>query len=375
MPKIRLPAEWEAQDAILLTWPHAQSDWLPYLEEVQSLYEQLITCLLPKVSVILACPPDAMEGIVASLKQSKGIPLDVEKTDSGWVLRTHLASSCAPACWLYPVASNDTWARDHGPITVENAQGQPMLLDFQFNGWGNKFAATLDNAISLELHRQCAFGDTAIKTGSWVLEGGAIESDGRGTLLTTTQCLLNQNRNGPTSEEQVEAQLLDALGVERVLWLNNGYLAGDDTDSHIDTLARLAPNDTIVYVACDDPDDEHYRALSAMEEELKAFKTVQGAPYRLLPLPWPTAKYAADGERLPATYANFLITNGCVVVPTYGDAQDDQALHVVRRAFPDREVIGLDCSVLIEQHGSLHCITMQLPRGVLPQSMGWQCER
>jgi agmatine deiminase len=198
------------------------------------------------------------------------------------------------------------------------------------------------------------------------LEGGSIESDGCGTLLTTSQCLLNPNRNPDLNSEQIEKELRDTLGCQRILWLHHGHLLGDDTDAHVDTLARLAPNDTILYVVCDDPRDEHYPALSRMAEELAAFRTEAGQPYRLLPLPWPAARFDDDGQRLPATYANFLIINGAVLVPTYDDPQDAQALITVGAAFPDREIIGIDCSAIILQHGSLHCLTMQLPQGVLP---------
>jgi agmatine deiminase len=198
-----------------------------------------------------------------------------------------------------------------------------------------------------------------------MLEGGAIESDGAGTILTTTECLLNPNRNPHLQQREIEAQLGQLLGAQHFLWLEHGYLAGDDTDSHIDTLARLCPNDTIAYVFCDDPGDEHYAALQRMAEQLRTFRTADDRPYRLLPLPWPQACYGPSGERLPATYANFLIINGAVLVPTYDCAQDETALKVIAQAFPDRKIIGIDCSPLILQHGSLHCVTMQLPRGVL----------
>ncbi len=262
-----------------------------------------------------------------------------------------------PDKWDLP--TNDTWARDFGPITIEE-DGRPVLLDFTFTGWGGKFAAEKDNAVSRKLHAAGAFGTTPLRTVDLVLEGGSIESDGQGTLLTTTECLLNPNRNPHLSREQIEEQLKSELGVSTILWLEHGYLAGDDTDAHIDTLARLCPDKTIVYVACDDPADEHFAPLKAMEQELEQF-----AGYRLLPLPWPGAKYDSEGHRLPATYANYLVINGAVLVPTYNDPADSLALEVVGKAFPDREIIGIDCSTLILQHGSLHCITMQIPEGVV----------
>jgi agmatine deiminase len=259
----------------------------------------------------------------------------------------------------WDIPTNDTWARDFGPITIEE-NGVPVLLDFTFTGWGEKFAAEKDNAVNRKLLAAGAFGATALRTVDLILEGGSIESDGQGTLLTTTECLLNPNRNPHLSREQIEERLQTELGVKNILWLQHGHLIGDDTDAHIDTLARLCPDKTIVYVACDDPEDEHFASLKAMEKELEQF-----SGYRLLPLPWPGAKYDSAGQRLPATYANYLVINGAVLVPTYNDPADSEALEVIGKAFSDREIIGIDCSTLIRQHGSLHCITMQIPKGVI----------
>jgi agmatine deiminase len=264
---------------------------------------------------------------------------------------------------IFRIDSNDTWSRDFGPITVLQ-NGEPLLLDFGFNGWGLKFAANLDNRVTRQLREEGAFC-APLKTIGLILEGGSIESDGKGTILTTAECLLEPNRNPHLSQGEIEEALGELLGADRFLWLENGFLAGDDTDSHVDTLARLCPDDTIAYVRCDDPTDEHYPALSAMEEELGRFRSRAGAPYRLIPLPWPSPRFDAEGERLPATYANFLVINGTVLVPTYRDKNDAAALSAIGEAFPGRTIIGIDCLPLILQHGSLHCVTMQLPRGVL----------
>lgn len=340
----RLPAEWEAQDAIQLTWPHKDSDWCELLVGIELVYEQLVGLLCEAGQVLIAVPP----GNIAELKQRfdrLGYPLQ----------RIH----------LYPVASNDTWARDHGPITVLQ-DGKPLLLDFQFNGWGGKFAAELDNALTEELAQQNAYAGADIERQQMVLEGGAIESDGRGMLLTTKICLCNPNRNPRMDSAAIERALQQAFGVSKINWLCHGALIGDDTDSHIDTLARLCPDNTILYQACDDEQDEHYKELSLMAQELRQFSDAKGRPCRLLPLPWPEARYDPDdGHRLPATYANFLIFNQLVLVPAYNAPQDAEALKQVSQAFPDHRVIGLDCNMIIRQHGSLHCITMQLPRGVL----------
>ena len=255
---------------------------------------------------------------------------------------------------LYEVITNDTWARDHGGITVFE-DGRPVVCDFTFNGWGMKFAANFDNQITAQLFAQGVFEGYSYKNClKFVLEGGSIESDGKGTLLTTAECLLSDNRNN-LSREEVEIRLKQYFGVDQVLWLNHGYLAGDDTDSHVDTLARLCPNDVITYVQCDDEADEHYDELKKMKKELVDFRTLDGKPFHLIPLPMADAVFV-DGERLPATYANFLIMNKAVLVPVYDSPKDNMALQQLQKAFPDREVIGIDCNALIKQHGSLHCV-------------------
>ena len=263
-----------------------------------------------------------------------------------------------------PAPANDTWARDHGPITVDTADG-PALLDFRFNAWGDKFPWEKDDALNRHLANAGVFGKHPLQPVDFVLEGGSIESDGAGTLLTTSECLLTPSRNPSMDRTAIEQLLEEVLGVDRILWLNHGYLAGDDTDSHIDTLARFCAPDHICYVTCPDVADEHYSALAAMEEELQEFRQADGTPYRLTPLPWPDPIYDEDGERLPATYANFLIINGAVLLPVYDVPQDEEAVRIMAGIFPDREIIPIDCRPLIYQHGSLHCVTMQIPAGVV----------
>jgi len=336
----RFPAEWEEQDGVLLAWPHESTDWRLHLDLVEPVFAEIVR-EISRFERVLLVAPDEME--VERLLSNAGIDLANVR--------------------LFPMETNDTWARDFGPVTVAE-DGRPLLLDFGFNGWGLKFPADLDNLITGRLCQLGAFRAERQIVGL-IMEGGSLESDGSGTILTTAECLLSPNRNPHLSREEIEATLARELGADRILWLENGYLAGDDTDSHVDTLARLCPDDTIVYQSCDDPADEHYESLGAMAEELAAFRTRDGRPYRLLPLPWPEARFDEDGQRLPATYANFLVINRGVLVPTYRDKNDGAALAVIRSAFPDREVIGIDCSPLILQHGSLHCVTMQLPKGVL----------
>ncbi len=341
-----LPPEWAPQGAVQLTWPHAASDWAPILHEVEPVFVAIAAAIARFEPVVIACHDATVRAHVAGLLRAARVA----------ETRTR----------LYIAPANDTWARDHGPITVL-CRDEPTLLDFGFNGWGGKYPHELDDRITRTLHAQGAFGDTPIERVDLILEGGSIEVDGQGTLLTTERCLLAPTRNPRLARAQIEAQLAGLLGVTRFLWLKNGYLAGDDTDSHIDTLARLCDPDTIAYVSCDDPDDEHYAELKAMEAELVAFRTARGTPYRRVALPWPQPKLDADGARLPATYANFLILNGAVLVPTYRDPADAMAIERVRGCFPGRQIVGIDCLPLIGQHGSLHCVTMQLPAGTVPE--------
>jgi len=338
---VRLPAEWEPQDGILLAWPHEKTDWAAILPLVEPVFLQLAATISRYQQVLIAT---ADPNFLSNRLETFGATMS--------------------AITLVKSVFDDTWCRDFGPITVL-VDGLPRLQNFVFNGWGNKFYANQDNAVTRHLQQQHLFR-APVDDHSLVLEGGSIESDGCGTLLTTSQCLLNPNRNPDLNKEQIVENLRESLGCRRILWLDHGHLLGDDTDAHVDTLARLAPDDTILYVACDNPEDEHYPALKRMAKELAAFRTEAGLPYRLLPLPWPAARFDDDDQRLPATYANFLIINGAVLVPTYDDPQDAQALAAVGAAFPDREIIGIDCSAIILQHGSLHCLTMQLPQGVLP---------
>ncbi|WP_455674703.1 agmatine deiminase family protein [Phocaeicola sp.] len=342
MKNTYLPAEWHKQSLIQLTWPHKDTDWADMLEEVDVCFLNLAYEILERQNLIVVAPE----------------PLSIGD-------RIHAHGGNVKNLTVSAVKTNDTWARDHAFISMLKEDGTPLLLDFCFNGWGMKFAANYDNLINSKLYyeHQTLHGEYTYHR-NFVLEGGSIESDGKGTLLTTEQCLLAVNRNEMT-KEQIEAYLTEAFNLKQILWLKHGYLAGDDTDSHVDTLARLCPDDTIAYVQCTDRDDEHYEELAAMEEELKTFRTLDGKPYRLLPLPMADAIYDEDGERLPATYANFLIMNEAVLYPTYHQpANDARAKEVLAEAFPGREIVGIDCRTLIKQHGSLHCVTMQYPEGV-----------
>jgi agmatine/peptidylarginine deiminase len=317
----RLPAEWEPQSGVQLTWPHEATDWAPMLSEITDTYREMAREIERCERLLIVGPP-----------------------------------------------SNDTWARDHGFITLmPTTEGaSPLLLDFQFNGWGEKFPASLDNALNRRLYNEQRLKGQYVDHLDFVLEGGSIESDGCGTIFTTTCCLMAPHRNQPLTQQQIEQRLKDYLYADRVLWIDHGSLAGDDTDGHIDTLVRICPDNTLLYVACTDPTDEHYDELRLMELQLRSFRTADGQPYRLLPLPLPLPIYDADGERLPATYANFLVVNGAVLCPTYAQPElDAAALSTIGAAFPGRRIVGIDCRSIIRQHGSLHCCTMQFPEGVL----------
>lgn len=335
-----LPPEWAPQQAVLLTWPHPESDWLPILDQVEPVFVAIGVAVTQHEELIVSCLNDEHCEHVEKLLKIGGA--DMEKVS------------------LYPVPSNDSWVRDHGPITVLR-KGQRLLLDYQFNGWGNKYEAGLDNRLSIRLHEMGAFDGLAMETIDLVLEGGSIEVDSRGTLLTTSECLLSPERNPQYRKDELEVMLKQQLGVKRILWMEHGQLEGDDTDGHIDTLARFCDDHTIAYVSCDDETDAHFTSLMAMEEELKRFTDADGNPYKLVPLPLPGAQYDDEGQRLPATYANFLIINNAVLLPTYNDPLDSVAIERLAGCFPQREIIPIDARLLIHQYGSIHCVTMQLP--------------
>lgn len=340
MDSIFFPAEWHPQSAVQVTWPHPGTDWNDILEEVLQCYIAFSKEILKREKLLVVCHDVREVSSCFSEEERKNL-------------------------LLAEVKSNDTWTRDHGGISVF-VEDRPVLIDFGFNAWGLKFAANYDNQITSRLYEKSVFLPKVMYRNrlGFILEGGSIESDGKSTVLTTAQCLLSPNRNGGMTKDRIEEQLREALGADRILWLHRGYLEGDDTDSHIDTLARFCDEHTIAYVRCDDPGDEHYHELKAMEKELASFVAFDGRPYRLIDLPMADVLYH-DGRRLPTTYANFLIINGAVLVPFYGSPKDEVAKQQLMRAFPDREVIGIDCLPLVKQYGSLHCVTMQYPQGFL----------
>jgi len=345
IPKFALPPEWVQQSGVLMAWPHGHSDWSARLSYIEPAYVALAREISAREFLAIACWDQQHSAHVLELCRRGGATLSNIR--------------------CYEIQTNDTWVRDTAPLTVLDQNHQPLLLDFTFNGWGGKYDARLDNALTERLHRLGAFGRHERHPVDLVLEGGSIEVNGRGSLLTTAACLLAKTRNPTLSQQQIENQLNKFLGVDHVLWLHHGYLAGDDTDSHVDMLARFCDENTICYVGCDDANDEHYAELQAMAAELRAFRTRDGDAFQLVELPWPQAKYNDEGERLPASYANFLIINGAVLVPVYDDPADSTALERIAAAFPERTVVAVPGLPLIEQRGGLHCATMQFPIGVL----------
>ena len=338
------PAEWQQQAAILLVWPHKDTDWTDSLETVEHVYVQIVKTIINYEKILIICRDTLHQSTVR--KQ-----LEINDNNSQII--------------FYIALYNDTWVRDYGPLSIIK-NNVPALLNFQFNGWGNKFDSKLDNDLNSRLTQLGAWPEQSINDVPFILEGGSIESNGEGILLTTSACLLNQNRNAQFSQETIEKLLIDNLGIKKILWLNHGYIAGDDTDCHIDTLARFCDAETIAYMACENRQDEHFDSLKKMEQELQAFKTLDNKPFNLIPVYIPSPIYDQEENRLPASYVNFLITNGPVLLPVYNDSEADQhAITQLNKALPKKEIITIDCTALIQQHGSLHCITMQLLEGTL----------
>jgi len=336
----RFPAEWEQDGAVLLAWPHAATDWSDMLSEVQECYVDMIRAIVPYQKVVVISPDTS-------------------------TARDMLENIDPARIYFVDVPTNDTWTRDYGPLTIMDIDGEYKALDFCFNGWGMKFAACHDNLVNARLKEKLLISVPLVNCRDFVLEGGAIESDGNGSLMTTSLCLLSHNRNDTLSRAEIEHRLFAEFGVRQILWVEHGYLAGDDTDGHIDTLARFAPHGSIVYVGCDNPDDEHYAALKAMKEDIQSFTTPDGRPFNLFELPLPDPIYDPDGERLPATYANFLATPQVVIMPVYGQPQKDMLARQILTVAFARPVVTVDCRALIRQHGSLHCATMQIPGHML----------
>lgn len=335
---IRFPAEWEKQSAVLIAWPHKTGDFSNRLADVEQSYSIIADTITQYQRLIIVCRDDEHQAHIQ--KQLN----NVEDID------------------FIQATVNDIWVRDTVFLSAE-VDGALTHLNFRFNGWGGKYQHQNDNALNHKLLNAKPFKGVRHKDIDFILEGGSVESDGIDTILTTRQCLLNPNRNKGLSQADIEQQLLAHLGAKRVLWLDQENLSGDDTDAHIDTLARFCSVNTIAYTSCDDKNGQHYASLKSMEVQLQALRTQAGEPYQLVALPLPTPITDEGGQPLPANYSNFLIINHAVLVPVYGDPQDAVALERLKGCFPHHEIRPIPCRPLVHQYGSLHCMTMQFPAG------------
>lgn len=346
-----LPAEWYPQSGIWLTWPHEETDWAPMLKEITETYVRM-AYEIARREPLLIVHPRAEE--VRNL------------------LCTRLPQNVVESICFFSAPTNDTWTRDHGVLSVLSTAGWE-LTDCCFNGWGGKFPAQHDNALTHKLHEAGIIKGAYVDALDFVLEGGSIESNGTGTILTTEQCLCTPTRGKGRTRQYIESKFEELFGTEHVLWLTHGHLAGDDTDGHIDTLARFCPGNVIAYVKCNDKTDEHYADLQLMEQELHELRDADNKQYTLVPLPMAPACFDEEGQRLPATYANFLILPRAILLPTYDDeARDQQARRTLAQLFPKYDIVGIDARTLIQQHGSIHCAAMQLPRSILQPSETYQ---
>lgn len=343
MSQYRLVAEFERQSGVIVTWPHPYSDWEASLPAIEATYLTLVEAISRFEPILIICFNAEHQYHVRSRIKLTGIDTD----------RIHYCN----------IPTNDTWVRDYGPVSVTDHH-QLMLLDFKFDGWNRKHPSANDNAMNGQLAASSLFEDITFSKQDFILEGGGFDFDGEVTLLTTSSALLSRNNPGERTKSAVESRLKSLLGIERILWLNHGQLEGDDTNGHIDTLARFCNASTIAYTQSQDSDDPCHADLYTMENELRDFQTISDQPYQLVPLPLPAPLFGSSGERLPANYTNFLIINGAVLVPAYDDPADTMAMENISACFPGREIISIDCRLLIAERGSLHCATMQLATGI-----------
>jgi len=337
--QFRMLPEWAPQQAVMFAWPHASTDWAPWLAEIQRSYVELALAIATEVTPLILCQDAAHQASIAQ----------------------QLGNRCLHAPRFVIAPYNDTWCRDYGPVTLGSDDGK-VLLDFQFNGWGDKYDADLDNHINQQL---AVLWKSPLKTINYELEGGSIETDGQGTLLTTAHCLLDSNRNNDFSKAQVGSFVLEQLGLDRILWITEGALLGDDTDSHIDNLVRFCSPDTIAYATCSRPEDVHFEPMQKMKAQVEALRQPNGAPYKLHAIEIPAPQFDENHKRLPGSYVNFLIVNNSVIVPTFGCEEDAAALAELQLCFPGKRLVAVPGDSLIKQYGGPHCATMQLPVGTI----------
>ncbi len=336
--QLRWPAEWEPMEAVWISWPHREDLWQGGLQELMGIYAGLAAAIAQEVEVRI----------------NAAAPLHD-------MIRRHLVARGVQRFRLYDHPTNDVWCRDHGPIFVQREDGSMQIADWTFNAWGGKFAPwDLDNGIPQLIAGALQMPRLSSRL---ILEGGAIEGNGQGLLLTTEAVLLNPNRNPGLSKAEIEAELHRLLGTRSVFWLGQG-IEGDDTDGHIDDMVRFVNAEAVVSITEEDVHSPHYRILAENNERLQDLRTVDGSRVEVVPLPMPKPLVAQDWrlEQLPASYANFLICNGAVIVPIFmQEKEDDRALGILRECFPGRRVVGIDARRLVLEGGAIHCITQQQP--------------
>ena len=333
----RMPAEWEPQQRVWLVWPTNTETWPgPLLDAVR------VTCAR----------------VAAALAADQAVGLLVDDPDGRAEARALLPPAVLHRVDFHVIPTVDVWIRDYGPtFVVDEGTGSVAAVEWEFNAWGNKYAELAsDGAVSSELNRRLSL--ERFRAGI-VLEGGSIDVDGRGTLLTTEQCLLHANRNPHLRSAEIERALGDYLGVSRIVWLGGG-IAGDDTDGHVDAVARFVGPRTVLAAFEDDPADENHRVLEDNHRRLEGAVDAAGRPFTVLKLPMPDPVIGGGG-RLPASYANFYIGNASVLVPTFGQAKDRTALETIRSCFPSRRVVGMDATAMVHGFGGIHCCTQQQP--------------
>jgi agmatine deiminase len=352
-----MPPEWAPHRATWLSWPHRESSWPGKFEPVPGVFVEIVKRLVPGEEVHIAVGGEALEDQVRRLLAEAGIASVAVR---GPGARPVPRASSGARVFLHDFPTNDAWCRDHGPIFVHrevNGCREEAIVDWDYNAWGGKYPPFEDDD-RLPSRIGERFGIRVFHPGI-VLEGGSIEVNGRGTLLTTEACLLNPNRNPTLSREAIERYLRDYLGVTQILWLGEG-IEGDDTDGHVDDLARFVDPETVVTVVEDDPSDPNHEPLRENLARLRAMRDPAGRPFRVIPLPMPPALYH-EGQRLPASYANFYIANEVVLLPAYGAPSDEEARRILQACFPDRQVVPIGSRDLVWGLGSFHCVTQQWP--------------
>lgn len=331
------PAEWEPHRSIWLSWPHHPDTWADCREELLRDYAKFVAAITRFEKVFLNHPPGAEPLLTAQLTQ---------------------AGANLGQIHFFPHLTDDAWCRDHGPIFLKNQNsGEIAISDWEFNAWGGKFPSSLDNQIPGKIASATGYRHFPMP---YILEGGSIDTDGRGTLLTTRSCLLNQNRNHTLTPGEVESVLQRGLGIKNIWWLDEG-LEGDDTDGHIDDITRFAPGGLILTAWEEDPQDPNHHALANNLKQLESWIKGSSRSYEIVRLPMPS-RLEYKKTRLPASYANFLILNGAVLMPAFGEeGKDATAAEILQKAFPGRVIVPVDSRIFVRESGALHCLSQQEP--------------